>query len=58
MEDEFLPCIVMRHGILSPSDKKIVGCHRAYTIKYQPDGTIDHLNARLVANSYTFEGEC
>jgi hypothetical protein len=35
-----------------PSGKKIVGCCWAYAIKYQPDGTIDRLKARLIAKGY------
>ena len=33
--------------------KKTVGCKWVYTIKYNPDGTINRYKARLVANGFT-----
>jgi len=29
-----------------------VGCRWVYTIKYHPDGSVEHLNARLMAKGY------
>ena len=36
-----------------PEGKHIVGCKWVYTIKYNPDGTINRYKARLVANGFT-----
>nr|GFA12145.1 putative reverse transcriptase, RNA-dependent DNA polymerase [Tanacetum cinerariifolium] len=36
-----------------PLGKKIVGCRWVFTIKYNPDGTIERYKARLVAKGYT-----
>ncbi|KAK9065790.1 hypothetical protein SSX86_015191 [Deinandra increscens subsp. villosa] len=36
-----------------PPGKKPVGCRWVFTIKYQPDGTIERYKARLVAKGYT-----
>jgi hypothetical protein len=33
--------------------KKTVGCKWVYTFKFNPDGSIERLKARLVANGYT-----
>nr|GEZ30356.1 retrovirus-related Pol polyprotein from transposon TNT 1-94 [Tanacetum cinerariifolium] len=36
-----------------PLGKKTVGCRWVFTIKYNPDGTIERYKARLVAKGYT-----
>ncbi|KAL5724121.1 hypothetical protein ACHQM5_007422 [Ranunculus cassubicifolius] len=36
-----------------PPGKKPVGCQWVYTVKYQPDGSVERLKARLVAKGYT-----
>ncbi|KAM0001536.1 putative RNA-directed DNA polymerase [Helianthus debilis subsp. tardiflorus] len=36
-----------------PEDKKPVGCRWVFTIKHNPDGTIERYKARLVAKGYT-----
>ncbi|XP_071915997.1 uncharacterized protein [Coffea arabica] len=36
-----------------PSGKPVVGCKWVYTIKVQPNGSIDRLKARLVARGFT-----
>nr|GEY34820.1 putative RNA-directed DNA polymerase [Tanacetum cinerariifolium] len=36
-----------------PLGKKTVGCRWVFTIKYNPDDTIERYNARLVAKGYT-----
>lgn len=33
--------------------KKPVGCRWVYTVKYKPNGGIEHFKARLVAKGYT-----
>ena len=39
--------------VLLPSRKSVVGYRWVFAIKVGPDGTIDHLKARLVAKVYT-----
>ena len=36
-----------------PSGKSVFGCRWVFIIKVGPDGTIDHLKARLMAKGYT-----
>lgn len=36
-----------------PSEAHIVGCPWVFTIKQNPDGTLDQLKARLVAKGFT-----
>ena len=36
-----------------PPSKKTVGCKWVYTVKFNPDGSIERLKARLVAKGYT-----
>ena len=36
-----------------PNEKFTVGCRWVYTVKYHPDGSVDHLKAWLVAKGYT-----
>lgn len=36
-----------------PPEKHPVGCKWVYTIKFNPDGTIERLKARIVAKCYT-----
>lgn len=36
-----------------PSGKQLIGCKWIFTIKFQPDGLVEWLKARLVAKSYT-----
>ena len=36
-----------------PPGKSPIGCRCVYTVKVRPDGQIDRLKARLVANGYT-----
>jgi len=38
--------------VSTPTDAVIVGCRWVYTLKYRPDGSMDHYKARLVAKSY------
>ena len=39
--------------VVLPSGKSLVGCRWVYTVKVGPDGHVDRLKARLVANGYT-----
>jgi hypothetical protein len=39
--------------ILKPAGTSIVGCHWIFTVKQNPDSTVDHLKARLVAKGFT-----
>ena len=36
-----------------PSTKKIVGCKWVYTVKFNPNGSVERLKAHLVAKGYT-----
>lgn len=36
-----------------PACKHIVGCKQVYIVKFHPDGSVDRLNAQLVAKGYT-----
>jgi len=36
-----------------PPDKNVVGCKWVFTIKYNPDGTVERYKARLVAQGFT-----
>ena len=36
-----------------PARKQVVECHWVFTVKFQQDGTVEHLKARLVAKGYT-----
>lgn len=36
-----------------PRGKHVIGCKWVFTIKYNPDGSIDRYKARLVAKGYT-----
>lgn len=36
-----------------PQGKRIVGCRWLFSVKHQPDGTVERLKARLVAKGYT-----
>jgi hypothetical protein len=36
-----------------PKGMKIVGCRWVFTVKLNPDGSIDRYKARLVAKEYT-----
>jgi hypothetical protein len=36
-----------------PSGKSTVGCRWVFTVKYNPDGTVERYKARLVAKGYT-----
>ena len=39
--------------VTCPLGKTTVGCCWVYTVKYLPDGSIEHLKAHLVAKGYT-----
>ena len=39
--------------VTRPLGKTTVGCHWVYTVKYFPNGCIEHLKALLVAKRYT-----
>ena len=39
--------------IPKPAKTSIVGCRWVFTIKQNPDGTVDRLKAHLVAKSFT-----
>ena len=39
--------------VTRPPRKTTVGCRWVYTVKYLPDGSIEHLKAHLVAKGYT-----
>ena len=39
--------------VTRPLRKTTVGCCWVYTVKYLPDGSIEHLKAHLVAKGYT-----
>jgi len=34
-------------------DVVVVGCRWVFTLKYQPDGSVDRYKARLIAKSYS-----
>ena len=36
-----------------PPGKNVVGCKWVFTIKYNPDGTVERYKARLVAQGFT-----
>ena len=36
-----------------PDGKRTVGCRWMYTVKYQTDGSVERLKARLVKKGYT-----
>ena len=36
-----------------PTGKKAIGCRRVFTVKFNPDGSIARLKARLIAKGYS-----
>ena len=36
-----------------PSDNSVVSCRWIFTVKYNPDGSVERYKARLVAKGYT-----
>ena len=37
--------------VSAPTNAIVVGCHRVYTSKYNPDGSVDQYKARFVAKA-------
>ena len=35
-----------------PIGKKAIGCHRVFAVKFNPDGSVARLKARLIAKGY------
>jgi len=52
--DEGMEALISRETLeLVSALTDVVGCHRVYTLKFRPDGSVDRYKARLVAKSYT-----